>query len=139
MAIKMTVPMWTLPSENEQSVGARAATNTQTTQSREYPELGAFAKAIFVLDVSAVSGTTPTLDVTIQGFNEASGKWHTVVTFPQQTATSAASPLAASSALVQAANLDFTRYRSQWVVGGTATPTFTFTLVAIVHSEEPAP
>lgn len=138
MAIKLTVPMWALVTDNEQSLGAgRVLSGAATGNSREFPEMGAFAKAVFVLDVSAVGGTTPTLDVTVQGFNEASGKWHTVVTFPQQTAASAASPIASGSTLVQASNLDFLRYRAQWTVGGTATPTFTFTLVALCHTEEP--
>jgi hypothetical protein len=129
--------MWALPTDNEQSLGAgRAASGVGTTLSREFPELGSFSKAVFILDVSVATGTLPTLDVTVQGFNEASGKWHTVATFPQQTSTSAASPLAANSTLVQASNIDFLRYRAQWVLGGT-TPVFTFTLVALCHTEEP--
>lgn len=136
MAIKLTVPMWTLSTSDEQSVGAgRTVTTAATAQSREYPEFGAFSKAIFILDVSAASGTF-TLDVTVQGYNEASGKWHTVVTFPQQSAVSAASPIAANSTLVQAATLDFTRYRAQWVTTGSGYSA-TFTLVAIAHTEEP--
>jgi len=136
MAIKLTIPMWTLSTDNEQSLGAgRTVVTATTTVSREYPEFSRFAKAIFILDVSAATGTSPTLDVTVQGFNEASGKWHTVVTFPQQVAASAASPLAANSVLVQSANLDYTRYRAQWVTGGTGI-SITFTLVAIAHTEE---
>lgn len=136
MAIKLTVPMWTLPTDNEQSVGSgRTVATAATAQSREYPELASFAKAIFILDVSAATGTSPTLDVTVQGFNEASGKWHIVATFPQQTAASGASPLAANSTLVQSSNLDYTRYRAQWVSGGTGI-SITFTLVAICHTEE---
>jgi len=135
MSIKLTIPMWTLASENEQSVGAgRTVTTATTVQSREYPEFSRFAKAIFLLDISAASGTF-TIDVTVQGFNEASGKWHTVVTFPQQSAVSAASPVAANSVLVQSSNLDYTRYRAQWVTTGSGFST-TFTLVAIAHTEE---
>jgi hypothetical protein len=136
MAIKLTVPLWALPTDNEQSLGAgRTLTTAATAQSREFPELGAFSRAIFILDLSAASGTF-TLDVTVQGFNEASGKWHTVVTFPQQTAASPASPVAANSTLVQSANLDYTRYRAQWVTTGSGFST-TFTLVALAHTEEP--
>lgn len=132
MAIKMLVVMTTLPSDNEQTgVSPRTATGAATTISREYPELGQFAKAIFILDVTAVSGTTPTLDVKIQGFNPVSGRWHDVATIPQQTAVT-------STALAPVAvNLDFQLYRAQWTVAGTATPSFTFSLAAIVHTEEP--
>jgi hypothetical protein len=136
MAIKLTVPLWALPTDNEQSLGAgRTLTTAATAQSREFPELGAFSRAIFILDLSAASGTF-TLDVTVQGFNDASGKLHTVVTFPQQTAASPASPVAANSTLVQSANLDYTRYRAQWVTTGSGFST-TFTLVALAHTEEP--
>lgn len=135
MAIKMTIPMWTLATENEQSVGT-GKTVTATGNSREYPELAAFDRAVFILDVTAAAGTTPTLDVTIEGFNEASGKWHTVVTFPQQTAVSPASPLPANSVLKQSATIDFLRHRARWAVSGSS-PSFTFTLVAIVHTTEP--
>lgn len=136
MAIKLTIPMWALATDNEQSLGAgRTVTTAATAVSREFPEFGRFAKAIFLLDVAAASGTW-TLDVTVQGFNEASGKWHIVATFPQQSAVSAASPLAANSTLVQSANLDYTRYRAQWTTTGTGYSA-TFTLVAIAHTEEP--
>lgn len=136
MAIKQTIPMWTLPSDNEQSLGSgRTVTTAATVQSREYPEFSAFSKAIWILDVASASGTF-TLDVTVQGYNEASGKWHTVITFPQQTGASAASPLPANSTLVQSGNVDFTRYRAQWVTTGSGYSA-TFTLVAIAHTEEP--
>jgi hypothetical protein len=136
MALKLTVPMWALPTDNEQSLGAgRTVTTAATATSREFMEFAAFSKAIFILDLSASSGTF-TLDMTVQGFNEASGKWHTVVTFPQQSANSGASPLAANSTLVQSSALDFPRYRAQWVTTGTGYST-TFTLVALCHTEEP--
>ena len=137
MSLKLTIPMWALSNDNEQSLGAgRTVTTAATVQSREFNEFGRFAKALFALDVSAASGTW-TLDVTIQAFNEASGKWHTVATFPQQSAVSAASPLPANSTLVQAANVDWIRYRAQWVTTG-AGFSATFTIVAIAHTEEPA-
>lgn len=133
MAIKMLIPMTTLPGDNEQSGAApRTTTGAGTVVSREYPELGEFAKAVFLLDVTAATGTTPTLDVTVQGFNPMSGKWHTVATIPQQTTTTA------TTIAPVAANLDFLLYRAQWVLGGT-TPSFTFTLAAICHTEEPVP
>lgn len=135
MALKLLVPMTTLVTANEQS-GVVPITATATGNSREYPELGAFSKAIFTLDVSAASGTTPTLDVTIQGLDVLSGKWRIVVTFPQQTAASPASPLANNSTLFQSANIDYQVYRAVWTIGGT-TPSFTFSINCIAHTEEP--
>jgi len=130
VAIKLIVPMTTLVTENEQT-GVAPKTVTATGNSRSYPELGAFAKAIFLLDVSAASGTNPTLDVKVQGWNPMSEKWHDVVIFGQQTAATG------SVILPQLATLDFQTYRALWTVGGTNTPTFTFTLAAICHTEEP--
>jgi len=40
----------------------------------------------FVLDVTAASGTTPTLDVLVQELDVLSGKYFTLVTFAQKTA-----------------------------------------------------
>lgn len=129
MAIKMIVPMTTLATENEQT-GVAPRTATATGNSRVYPELGAFSKAIFILDVSAASGTTPTLDVKIQGWAPLAEKWHDVATFPQQTTTTS------TVIAPQAADLDFQTYRAVWTIGGT-TPSFTFQLGAIAHTEEP--
>lgn len=137
MALKLLVPMTTLVTANEQS-GVVPLVITSTGTSREYPELGAFSKAIFTLDISAVAGTNPTLDVTIQGLDILSGKWRIVVTFPQQTTTSAASPLANNSTLFQSANLDYQVYRAAWTLGGTASPSFTTTINCIAHTEEPS-
>ena len=131
MALKLTVPMTTLVTDNEQT-GVVPRTATTTGTSREYPELGSYSRGNFMLDVSAASGT-PTLDVVIQGFNPASQKWHTVVTFAQQTGVTGGTPIAA-----QAVTLDFITYRAQWTVGG-STPSFTFTIVCIAHTEEPVP
>lgn len=139
MALKRTVPMWALFSDNEQSLGAgRTVTTATTTQSREFMDFGSYSKAIFILDVSAITGAGASIAVTIQGFNEASGKWHTVVDFGTPiTAVSPASPVPSASNLVLSANLDFIRYRAQWVTAGTGI-SITFTLNAILHTEEPA-
>lgn len=125
----MIVPLTTLVSENEQT-GVAPRTATATGNSRSYPELGAFSKAIFLLDVSAVAGTNPTLDVKVQGWNPMSEKWHDVVTFAQQTTTTS------TVIAPQSANLDFQTYRALWTVGGSS-PSFTFQLAAICHTEEP--
>ncbi len=127
--MKIIVPMTTLVTDNEQT-GVAPRTATATGNSRSFYEPGAFSKAVFLLDVSAASGTTPTLDVKVQGWNPMSEKWHDVVTFAQQTAATG------TVIAAQTANLDFQAYRALWTVGGT-TPSFTFTLAAICHTEEP--
>ena len=144
MAIKRTVALWTLRGVNEQAIGSGLTlTPAGTYVTRSYGELAKFSKALAMLDVTAVSGTNPTLDVTIQGCNESvtvsgePGKWYVIATFPQQTTTSPASPVATGSTLLQAFNIDFKLYRAQFIVGGTASPTFTLTLQAICHTEEP--
>lgn len=122
--------MTTLVTDNEQT-GVAPITVTATGNSRTYPELGAFSKAIFLLHVTAVSGTNPTLAVAIQGWNPMAEVWHEVAAFATQTATTS------TTISPQAATLDFQTYRAVWTVGGTATPTFTFSLAAIAHTEEP--
>lgn len=129
MSIKMQYPLTTLPSSNEQS-GVSPVTVTATGNSREYPELGSFQRAIFFLNVTAVSGTSPTLTVTVQAYNPIAEVWHDLVAFPQQTAV--------TSTLVTplTADLYYQTYRVRWVVAGT-TPSFTFSCGTIVSSDEP--
>jgi hypothetical protein len=131
VAIKSLVPLTTLPTANEQSAVV-PITVTATGVSREYPELGAFSKAVFLLDVSAASGTTPNLTAKVQGYNPLADKWHDVAAFPAQTAATGAGAVLAPIN----ANLDYENYRASWTVTGT-TPSFTFTLCAIAHTEEP--
>lgn len=125
----MIVPMTTLPTANEQT-GVVPLTVTAAGLSREYPELGAFDTMLALLDVSAASGTTPSLTVKLQGYNPLSDKWHDVITFPAQTAV--------TSTVITPINayVDFQSYRASWTVTGT-TPSFTFTFGVIVHTTEP--
>ena len=46
-----------------------------------------YSSVVLVLDITAVSGTTPTLDVQIQEKDMASGKYVAVTTFSQKIAT----------------------------------------------------
>ena len=70
------------------------------------------------LDVASRSGTNPTLDVTIQTSADNS-TWRTLGTFAQKTA--------AGSERKSFAGCD--RYvRASWAIGGTSTPTFTFSV-----------
>lgn len=58
--------------------GDTSATPTNTRHDKE---------GIFFLDVTAVSGTSPTLDVTIKVYDELSGKWFELASFDRKTAT----------------------------------------------------
>jgi hypothetical protein len=92
--------------------------------------------ALFTLTVSAASGTNPTLAVQIQGQN-ADGVWFNLpgVAFAEQTA--AGSPLTLFVAVGAAASANVSvnfrvprSYRAVYSIGGTGTPSFTFTLDA---------
>jgi len=69
------------------------------------------------LDVSAVSGTNPTLDVVVQTGPSSTGPWKQVGAFTRATATT-------WEELPVAGLLDWVRV--SWTIAGTDTPTFTF-------------
>jgi hypothetical protein len=128
MTIKMQFPLVTLPTANEQS-GVSPLTVTASGNSREYPELGSFDSGIFFLDVTAVSGTTPSLAVFFQGYSPIAEKWHDIITFTPQTAVTATVITPVTSPL------PYQTYRTRWAVSGT-TPSFTFSLGVIVSAAE---
>lgn len=73
------------------------------------------------LNVTAASGTTPTLDVVIEDSLDGGTTWNTVGTFAQKTAVARE---------VINITAPFTpTLRARWTVGGT-TPSFTFALVS---------
>ena len=80
--------------------------------------LGDLGTIRLLLDVTAASGTTPTLDVTIETSYDGSTGWVSLGTFSQKTAV--------STQRKSFSGCD--RYvRASWVVGGT-TPSFTFSI-----------
>jgi hypothetical protein len=79
-----------------------------------------FSSARFWIKVTAVSGTTPTLDVYIEGKYEQTGDYEPLVSKTGITAVGA-------FLIGQVDNLVFRFIRVRWVVGGT-TPSFTFTV-----------
>lgn len=80
-------------------------------------ELGDRRVARLKLDVTAASGTSPTLDVTIQTSRDGS-TWYTSGTFAQKTGVSNESKVFAVDRFV----------RASWTIGGT-TPSFTFSII----------
>jgi len=76
-----------------------------------------------LLNITAVSGTNPTLDLTIEVYNTLRDTWHTLATFSTVSATG-----------VDVGYVEYglgEKIALSWVVGGTNTPTFTFTLDAV--------
>lgn len=93
---------------------ARTATGTGDTA-----EMGEKSCMRLKLDVTAASGTTPTLDVIVETSPDGADNWQTVATFAQKTAV--------SSELNVFPGTD--RFvRAKWTIAGT-TPSFTFSLL----------
>lgn len=83
--------------------------------------VGENQEAVFYLNVTAASGTTPTLDVVIEDTIDGTN-WDTVASFTQATTT--------GREVRRASN--FSRYmRVSYTLGGT-TPDFTFSVKAFV-------
>ncbi len=82
--------------------------------------VGGYQTGVLAIDVTAVSGTTPTLDLLLEFFDSASGKWFPIpgVTIPQLTA-------AGKVALAVTGSFG-DNVRLSWTLGGTL-PSFTFT------------
>lgn len=93
------------------------ATITATGTTSEFDAENATEIAA-TLNVSAASGTTPTLDVIIQDSADGS-VWTTLQTFAQKTA--------AGTEVVRITNPFHNRIRASYTVGGT-TPSFTASL-----------
>jgi len=130
MAVKNFISLVTLAGANEQA-NASSLTVTTTGTSREYRELGNYQRAILFLDVSAASGTTPSLTVALQVQDPVSQKWSSVATFTAQSAATGGTPI--PPVVVELYGLN---YRTSWTVSG-GTPSFTFSFGAVAGSEEP--
>lgn len=111
-----------------------SAARTATFNSNSVTKRG-YKGAIFSLFCSARSGTSPTLDVKIQGYDHASGNWYDIhgAAFAQLTnVTSAPVYLAVYPGIAETANQTVSdvmppMFRAVCTIGGT-TPSFTFTL-----------
>jgi len=77
---------------------------------------------VFFLDVTAVSGTSPTLDLYIDIRDPASGKWVNQDKFTTVTST---------GTYALALPIRSTKYRVSWVLGGTS-PSFTFSVGVVI-------
>lgn len=89
------------------------------------------SRGIFFLDVSAASGTSPSLTVSVQVQDAASGKWQNILAFPAQTAATGGTPLAAITSEIYGV-----AHRVAWTVSGTS-PSLTFTLGYAASRQNP--
>ena len=100
--------------------GAETATGNATDIN-----VSAWTSAVFYLDVTAASGTSPTLDITIRGYDPVGADYYTIITFVQKITTG-------TERIVLAILSDRT-IDALWTIAGT-TPSFTFTLTAVLKS-----
>ena len=98
---------------------ATSTSNTQSTSiNTRYVE-----EAIFSLDITAASGTSPTLDITIQTYDQFADVWQTLATFTQKTTTGSDAGFVGDCIGNELAIL--------YTIGGT-TPSFTFSVNAML-------
>src|SRR5688572_8225414 len=108
-----------MPLRETRTVVSSAARTTSSETSALTITPGATALNL-LLDITAVTGTSPTLDVAIEWSFDGGTTWapaDTADTFAQRTAAAKR----AKQFTVKAGT-----YRIVWTIGGTATPTFTF-------------
>jgi len=109
----------------EVTVLASAARTASGDTSATPVDVKKFKEAVFFLDVTAVSGTTPTLDVKIKTKDPVSGKWFDLVTFTQVTGV--------TSEMKTVSGLLGSQIAVFYEIAGT-TPSFTFSLGAVLKS-----
>lgn len=99
---------------------AAASTITATAYSPTY-DLSEFSEALLLVNVSAISGTSPTFDVNYQVSPDNGATWYPMYTTSSQTAVGKTGKTLAASQGSSLGNL----VRVEFVVGGT-TPSVTF-------------
>ena len=77
-------------------------------------------EADIYLDITAVSGTNPTLDITIEDYNPKRDNWHTLATFSTKTGTGKDAGRIAEN-IGQGMAISYE-------IGGTNSPSFTLTV-----------
>jgi hypothetical protein len=113
-----------------------SAIRTTSSDTGALPGYGGASVLRAQLQVTAASGTTPTLDVVIEDTLDAGATWNVVATFTQKTVAARevinVLPQKTESATFQPVFAD--RIRVRWTLGGT-TPSFTFSVV--ISSQSP--
>ncbi|MFE9098493.1 hypothetical protein [Streptomyces sp. NPDC007264] len=98
-------------------VAAASAARTTSGNSGTLSGFGDWTKFRAALNVTAASGTTPTLDVVIEDSLDGGTTWFTVATFSQKTA--------AGTQAQDVTGVFSDTLRVRWTIGGTS-PSFTF-------------
>lgn len=106
------------------------AASAARTTSGNGSAFGGFANSSKIaaqLVITAASGTNETLDVVIQHSIDGGTTWHDLISFAQQTA---AATVFADYAEVEGATAQVygDKLRAKWTIGGTDTPSFTFSV-----------
>lgn len=101
------------------SARSTSGTSTEIT-------VGNYREASFFLNVTSVSGTSPTLDVVIQTKDPASGEWFDIVTFNRATGITKEHKFDKSVGFGSV-------IRARYTIGGTGA-SFTFSVGAVVKS-----
>jgi len=91
-------------------------------------DLSPYIEGILYLNVSAHGGTTPTLDVAVQGKDPVSGLYVTIASFTQVTTTDSLTKLIFSRPIPNTIRLN-------WTIGGSAGPNYTFGVGADLSTE----
>jgi hypothetical protein len=131
MGARLAYETW---KQAEKLVVASAA-RTVTGNSSDINTVPGAVGVIFTLDITAVSGTTPTLDVKIQGKDPNTGDYVDLpsAAFAQKTGagqdTLNIRPGIAETANRSVSDVIPRTYRIVWTIGGT-TPSFTFSVGA---------
>jgi hypothetical protein len=111
-----------IPDKDTSSGAAVASAARTTTANGTAFDTTSIDELEATLVITAVTGTNPTMDVTLETSLDGTTFYAVPTAFPQQTATTTGvgrvfDGLSASS-------------RWKWTIGGTATPTFTFSISA---------
>lgn len=110
-----------------------SAARSATFNSQKIENLGDHRGIKLYLDITAVTGTTPTMDIKLQSFDKLSEKWFDIpgAAFAQKTATGQSTltiyPSVTDTANESVADILPDTWRIVVTLGGTS-PVFTFTL-----------
>lgn len=101
-----------------------SAARTASGNSASLPDYGDDTTLRCQLDVTAVAGTAPTLDVVIEDTLDGTN-FHTLGSFTQRTATGVGTPLNITTPFSDT-------LRVRWTLGGAA-PSFTFSVIVFAE------
>jgi hypothetical protein len=108
----------------EQDTPVASAARTTTGNSGALPGYGPASSIRAQLNVTAASGTTPTLNVLVEDSVDGGLTWNTIGTFAQKTA--------AGREVINITTLFGDQLRVSWTIAGT-TPSFTFAVDWVVQ------